>query len=242
VSVAASPTPIASGRRERRKLEVRRRMIDAAQALFEERGVHATTVVEICERADVAHKTFFNHFPAKQDLVRAMAREAIEFLLDDIATAHASGRSTAGRLDAFFESVATRASAAGPMHRELMTEIIHAAQGADEPTDARRLHAAFGAIVADGVRAGEVTRKHPSETLTETILGMYYALMFNWANLEHYPIAARARAASKFLADALAPQGSEASRPSEAAGTGHAARPRPIRKNVPRKETLHGKA
>jgi AcrR family transcriptional regulator len=242
VIVAASPILPVFGRRERRKLEVRRRMIDAAQALFEERGVHATTVVEICERADVAHKTFFNHFPAKQDLVRAMAREAIEFLLEDIANARAGGASTAERLDGFFESVATRASAAGPMHRELMTEIIHAAQGADESTDARRLHAAFGAIVEAGIRAGEVTRKHPAETLTEMILGMYYALMFNWANLENYPIADRARAASKFLADALAPQGAEQRTQKNTGDIKRVAAPRTIRKNVPRKETLHGKA
>src|SRR6187455_1517615 len=97
---AASLLP--SGRRERRKLEVRRRMIEAAQALFEEKGVQAATVAEICERADVAHKTFFNHFPAKQDLVRAMAHEAIEFLLDDIAAATASGRTAAERLVTFF--------------------------------------------------------------------------------------------------------------------------------------------
>lgn len=192
-------------------------MLDAAQALFEERGVQATTVAEICERADVAHKTFFNHFPAKHDLVRAMADASIEILLDDIASSRASGHSTAERLKTFFEIVAERASAAGPMHRDLLTEIIHAAQqAADEPANARRLHAAFGEIVADGIAAGEVTRRHPRETLTEAILGTYYALMFNWANLDGYPIAARARAAALFLADALAGRDAAATIPAAA--------------------------
>jgi AcrR family transcriptional regulator len=222
-----------SGRRERRKLEVRRRMIDAAQALFEERGVQATTVAEICERADVAHKTFFNHFPAKQDLVRAMADESIEFLLDDIARARAGGGTTGERLARFFDSVAERASSAGPMHRELLTEIIHAAQAADETASARRLHAAFGAIVTDGIAAGEVTRRHPRETLTETILGMYYALMFNWANLDGYPIAARARAAAKFLSDALAGAGDQGEHDEPASGDA---------RRVRRKEKTDGKA
>jgi AcrR family transcriptional regulator len=208
--VDAAPAAQPAGRRERRKLEVRRRMIDAAQALFEERGVQAATVAEICERADVAHKTFFNHFPAKQDLVRVLADESIEVLLDDIAGARAVGKDTAGRLTAFFGSVAQRASMAGPMRRELLTEIIHAAQqAADEPANARRLYAAFAAIVADGVAAAEVTRRHPAETLTDTILGSYYALMFNWANLDGYPIAKRARAVAAFLADALAPRSDE---------------------------------
>jgi AcrR family transcriptional regulator len=206
----AEAVPASGGRRERRKLEVRRRMIDAAQSLFEERGVQAATVAEICERADVAHKTFFNHFPAKQDLVRAIADESIEILLDDIARAHRDEADTASRLKGFFGSVAERASMAGPMRRELLTEVIHAAQhAADEPANARRLYAAFGAIVKDGIAAGEVTRRHSPETLTETILGSYYALMFNWANLDGYPIAARSRAAAAFLADALAPRADE---------------------------------
>jgi hypothetical protein len=96
----------------------------------------------------------------------------------------------------------------------LLTEIIHAAQqaaqdAAEDPQSARRLHDAFGAIVRDGIAASEVTRSHPFETLTETILGSYYALMFNWANLEGYPIADRARSAAAFLASALAPRPGE---------------------------------
>jgi AcrR family transcriptional regulator len=228
--------PATGGRRERRKLEVRRRMIDAAQGLFEERGVQAATVAEICERADVAHKTFFNHFPAKQDLVRAIADESIEILLDDIARAHREEPDTAARLVGFFGSVADRASAAGPMRRELLTEVIHAAQqAADEPANARRLHAAFGAIVKDGIAAGEVTRRHPPETLTETILGSYYALMFNWANLDGYPIARRARAAAAFLADALAPRIGEPRAVSAKTTTRKAAQ-------ATRKEKRNGKA
>jgi AcrR family transcriptional regulator len=233
----------AAGRRERRKAEVRQRMLDAAEALFEERGVQATTVAEICERADVAHKTFFNHFPAKNDLVRALADSSIEFLLDDIAQARIRGATTRERLTTFFDSVAERASMAGPMHRELLTEIIHAAQqAADEPDAARRLHDAFGAIVRDGIAAGEVTRRHSFETLTEMILGSYYALMFNWANLDGYPIAARSRAAAAFLADALAP------RADEPRAVSSADKPRPATAKSPRaahgttKEKRSGKA
>jgi len=169
--------------------------------------VQAATVAEICERADVAHKTFFNHFPAKQDLVRAMAEESIEILLAEIDAARRGGTTTDRRLGLFFEKVAARAASAGPMHRDLLTGIIHAAQQSEaEPQSARRLHAAFGAIVQDGIDAGEVTRSHPAETLTETIVGTYYALMFNWANLDGYPIVERARSAAAFLAEALSPR------------------------------------
>jgi AcrR family transcriptional regulator len=193
-------------RRARRKLELRGRMLLAAVALFDERGVHATKVADICERADVAQKTFFNHFASKGQLLRALAEEATAQLLTDIELARKAGRSTRERLAHFFEGVAERAAAAGPMHRELLTEIIHAIHASGtEPDQARRLHAAFGALVADGLAAGDVRRSVSPTTLTEMLMGAYYALMFNWANLDGYPIRDQARAAARFLAGAFAP-------------------------------------
>jgi AcrR family transcriptional regulator len=191
-------------RRERRKLELRGRMLEAAAALFDERGVHATKVADICARADVAQKTFFNHFASKGQLLRALAEEASRQLLADIETARKAGRDTRERLAHFFEGVAARAAGAGPLRRELLTELIHAIhESGTEPDQARRLHAAFGALVRDGLGAGDLERRHTPETLTEMLMGAYYALMFNWANLDGYPLHARARAAARFLADAF---------------------------------------
>ena len=62
-----------------------------------------------------------------------------------------------------------------------------------------------GAIVRDGLEAGEVTEEHDPETLTEMILGAYYVLMFNYANLDNYSIQKHAGAVARFLGDALAP-------------------------------------
>ncbi len=210
MTAARRPAPAAPapdpGRRERRKRELRGRILAAARELFEEQGVHATKVADICARADVAHKTFFNHFAAKQDLVRELAGDALGELLARVEAARGAPGGTRGRLALFFDQIARNARDAGPMHRDLLAELIQAAHGAEtEGEQARRLHHAFGAIVRDGLAAGDVTRRHPPETLTEMILGAFYALMFNWAHLESYPIARRARAAAGFLADALAP-------------------------------------
>jgi AcrR family transcriptional regulator len=198
-------------RRERRKLELRGRMLEAAVGLFDERGVHATKVADICARADVAEKTFFNHFASKGQLLRELAEEASKQLLAEIEAARKHGRSTRGRLERFFGGVAERAAKANPTHRELLTELIHAIhESGSEPDQARRLHAAFGALVSDGVAAGDVTTRHAPETLTEIVMGAYYALMFNWANLDGYPIHERARAAARFLADAIASEAARA--------------------------------
>ena len=191
-------------RRERRKREVRGRILAAAVGLFDERGFGATKVAEICERADVAHKTFFNHFPSKRHLLRAVAGEAVDQLLVDIEGARKRPGSTRKRLGQFFGRVADNADEAGPMHRELLTEMVHVASEAGTGSEqARRLHDAFGALIREGRAAGDVSAAHSVDTQTEMVLGAFYTLMFNWAHLEGYPLRRQARAAASFLGDAL---------------------------------------
>ena len=72
-------TPVL-GRRERRKLEVRNRIYNAARELFAKQGFDATPVDEIAELADVAPATFFNHFHSKHALLRLMTAEVVEHL------------------------------------------------------------------------------------------------------------------------------------------------------------------
>jgi AcrR family transcriptional regulator len=191
-------------RRERRKLEVRSRILDASISLFEKLGIEGTRVVEICERADVAHKTFFNHFQSKRELLREIARDGLEQLLANIEEARKLPASTGERVQHFFERIAENADDAGPMHRELLSEIVRAAHEDSEQEQARRLHDAFAAIIDDGLRRGEVTDRHSAETLTEMLMGGYYVLMFNWANLPEYPLHERALETSRFLTDAIA--------------------------------------
>jgi AcrR family transcriptional regulator len=187
-------------RRERRKLEVRGRILDASRALFEGRGIDATTVVEICERADVAQKTFFNHFSSKRDLLRVIAEYSVGQLLADIEAARKQPLPTRDRIRHFFETLAANAEEAGPMHRELISEVVRAAHESDQ---ARKLHDAFGSLVLDGRAHGDVIGRDEAETQTEMLMGAFYVLMFNWAHLEDYPLRARALATADFLVNSI---------------------------------------
>lgn len=59
------------GRRERKKLETRDRIVQCAVSLFASRGYEATTIEDIGECADLARATVFNYFARKEDLVLA---------------------------------------------------------------------------------------------------------------------------------------------------------------------------
>ncbi|MFE6051542.1 TetR family transcriptional regulator [Kitasatospora sp. NPDC056446] len=57
------------GMRDRKKARTRDSIRSAALDLFEEQGFERTTVNEICHRADIAHRTFFRYYPAKEALL-----------------------------------------------------------------------------------------------------------------------------------------------------------------------------
>src|SRR5579863_2125992 len=70
------PTP-RPGRRERRRVEIRDRIYQAALQLFAERGFLETTVADITEAADVGKGTFFNYFPTKEHVLATFGAERI---------------------------------------------------------------------------------------------------------------------------------------------------------------------
>jgi len=72
-----SPTAPAAPRRARRKEARPGELLDAALALFVEKGFAATRVEEVAARAGVSKGTLFLYFPSKEDLFKAVVRENI---------------------------------------------------------------------------------------------------------------------------------------------------------------------
>jgi AcrR family transcriptional regulator len=64
----AASTPNSLGRRERKKAETKRRLIEVATELFWKNGYEETSVTDITEEADVSPATFYLHFESKADV------------------------------------------------------------------------------------------------------------------------------------------------------------------------------
>lgn len=65
----------------------RERLIDAAFALFAERGYEATTVDDVAERAGVGRTTFFRAFKSKEDVIFPDHEVVVGAIQDRLATA-----------------------------------------------------------------------------------------------------------------------------------------------------------
>jgi AcrR family transcriptional regulator len=192
-------------RRERRKREVRQRIMEAAMARFVAQGFDATTVDQIAEDADVAQKTFFNYFPTKQDLFRQLAEDRIDELQEILEEERGGGGSTPDKLAHGFVRLSELIEQRGALGRDLVAEVMRARSVGDTGEDVSRLHQSFGEILRDGQQAGDVRRDHPVQFLTEMVVGCFGAVMTNWLHTPDYPVKDRLAATAAFLGEAISP-------------------------------------
>jgi AcrR family transcriptional regulator len=163
-------------RTQRRKQEVREKILAAAFDLFLAQGVNATKIEEICERADVANRTFFNHFATRQDMMRALAERRLVNLHDVFFDR--GDEAIPVRLIGVFDDIAIALVKSGDTYREMIGEML-AASGYGIQRGFN-LHDTFVELVKEGVARGEVSERHDAETLADIIVGALSGGIVNW--------------------------------------------------------------
>ena len=83
---------VAAGRRERTKAANRAALIDAARAVFGELGYQGVAVRDIVRRTGLASGTFYNYFPDKEAVFRAVVAETGAAVRRRVRAARASAR------------------------------------------------------------------------------------------------------------------------------------------------------
>jgi AcrR family transcriptional regulator len=83
----------APGRRERTKAANRAAILEAALAVFGELGYDAASVRDVIRRTDLASGTFYNYFPDKAAIFRALVEQTGDEARRRVRTARATARS-----------------------------------------------------------------------------------------------------------------------------------------------------
>jgi AcrR family transcriptional regulator len=75
---------------ERRKLQLREEIIEAAFDVFAERGYHDAGVADIADRVGIGSSTFYRHFDSKRDILDAVITTVIERWVSALADENAA--------------------------------------------------------------------------------------------------------------------------------------------------------
>ncbi|NCC79990.1 MAG: TetR/AcrR family transcriptional regulator, partial [Clostridia bacterium] len=62
--------------RQKKALETKDKIYDAAMAKFSEKGLERTSIQEICRDAKVSIGSFYNHFNSKEEIIYEIFRRA----------------------------------------------------------------------------------------------------------------------------------------------------------------------
>jgi len=191
-----------SPRRERRRLEMRGRILEAAVHCFRRAGFEATKVAEICEAADIAYGTFFNHFPTKLDLLRAIVDESQRTLSESIEALAKQPGPTSEKLPALFDLLTQNAREYGSGHRDLVAQMVTLGYQESPADTDRRLHAIFRSFLESGVARGDLPEDE-LDGLTEIVLGAYTSIILGWVHFDDYPVSERSGVVALLLARIL---------------------------------------
>ena len=166
-------------RRERKKRDTRRRILDAAMQLMTDTPFDQVRIEDICSAADVANATFFLHFPNKSALVLAFNDEVAAKIAEQLAGSRAGA---AERLRELLKIYLAEWGA----HRHLMRQIV--LEFIAQPSSAASFNevspgllGVVATIIKDGQKASEFAPIITPETAGLALVAAWNAIAISWA-------------------------------------------------------------
>lgn len=150
-------------RRDEARALFRNAILEAAEAVFAERGFHRARIQDVAARARIAVGTVYNHFDEKEDILRALLEERMEGLVaelerraDDPRDFEASLTARVARMLHYVETHRAFFTVAAE-HGAIGASSASATVPAGKPARAiARVRATFIAIAEEGIAAGEL--------------------------------------------------------------------------------------
>ena len=170
------------GLRERKKARLRQQIIDTSIRLFRKRGYESTRVEDIVQILEISQPTFFRYFPSKDAVLREVGRRGFNCIKEHLETELSSDATTAERLQRMYEDMAREVESDRPLWRAIVFS------GAMDPVRSPQMRRAdeiacalLRAVLQEGQKRGEVTKKFPPSHLAEFMEGLYTTVVRRWA-------------------------------------------------------------
>jgi len=166
-------------RRERKKRDTRRRILDAAMQLMTDKPYDDVRIEDICAAADVANATFFLHFPNKSALVLAFNEDVAAKIAEQLADSRVDA---AERL----RNLLTIYLAEWGAHRHLMRQIV--LEFIAQPASATAFNEVspgllgiVAGIIREGQKKSQFAAKIAPETAGLALVAAWNAIAITWA-------------------------------------------------------------
>jgi AcrR family transcriptional regulator len=157
----------------RRRLQSRRRLLDAARELFVAHGYDRTRLQDIARAAGVATGTFYLHFRDKEAAFLAFADEAQAHLLEDCREQLAGVDGVSERIHAFIHAMFDHAARHPGVLQVAFLDPVMIAPGDEH---AWRLYDRFGRIFGDALReavaAGAIHDDYDLDLISHALGGL----------------------------------------------------------------------
>jgi TetR/AcrR family transcriptional regulator, repressor for uid operon len=195
------------------KAEMRRReILDAAQACFERRGFHASSMGEICAQAGMSPGGLYRYFPSKESIIAAMAedeRRTATLAFEAVRTSDNFLVALSQLCEKFAEAYAEPSRAA--FAAELMAEAVRNPKFAEVAREAEgRIRSEVASLLNSGQAMGHVDPTLDPEEAAAVLMAAADGLGLRLAFMGDYSAKAAASALKnlvlRYLNPAAAPQ------------------------------------
>jgi AcrR family transcriptional regulator len=168
------------GTRARLNVGTRARLLSAAQALIEEGGYGAASVIAIAERAGLAAGTLYRHFTSKEELFVEVFRSVCareERAMREAAERLDPASPAAGRLETVLATFAERALRNPRLAWALLAEPVAPRVDAERLAYRERYAELIGETLRAGIAAGELPPQNAALTAAALVGGCGEALV-----------------------------------------------------------------
>ena len=166
--------------REKKKLQARQNILDAAAYEFTNRGFINTSVSNIMNRANLGVGTFYNYFDSKEEVLMNLAKELFAEVEEKIHDKEKLNPSSLELLEICCMSIAKVIDENKFILPLLITVVEHSDKPEYTPKNlSPGFKDIFGKIILNGQKLGEIRSDIPIDLISEMFHSIYQAASFS---------------------------------------------------------------